>query len=1066
MKKQFTSLQKHWFLFFLLGLFPLLLSAQTIRYVKTDGTGDGSSWAKASADIQEMIDLSQAGDEVWVAKGTYKPVKLIKSRKRTTRAFQLKDGVSLYGGFEGTETDKNARKRVAKGKKWDFVNLTILDGDDDVQDIWTREIDGTTTYRYHWKVEGNKKNASHVVYGGKTPFSQATQIDGFLIQNGNANVWKVYAGGGGLMASGNIQVKNCIFKHNYATTSIETTRDDIVFYGGAVCILSGAKKAIVEDCCFEDNMTLMPTLSARGGGVYIDNGSVKNCSFKNCVAVDMGGGVYALGGSIENCEFDNCYAGAGGGIYGDQAKVLSSTIINCRSIKGGGIFNMKGTVRQSLVANSYACASEYLQSLGGGVGASIFNEGGDIISCVAYCGTSDRCGGIASNGGRIIACTSQDCVSNNDKIGANLYTFEGVADAAKVEVFNTISGKDVAKSNFVSPAKESGWKEPSDERTKMLLALSYALEKGSEFIDKGEDVDATLVPVDFAGNERVNGAKIDKGAYEYKEVTTPVTQEDISITFATTDMVKIGLGGGSGTSFDIDWGDGNRITYQGAKFIKETPKAKTIKIYGDKIQILKAGSIGVTAIKINKAPLLAKLFLGGNKLQELDVTHCPNLVGLYCSENSIKALDLSKNTKMRAFECARNEIKGTLDCSSMQQLTSAKFFNNKVEKLLLPSQSKLIEIDCDSNRLETIDVSLLPNLEDLSCSNNKLKELNLSKNLRLYELHCGNNELESVDLSTLVELVTCSMINNKLTRVDVKNNLKLENLYLQGNQLPSIDLSKNTALKWLNLENNKLTEVDFSMLPNLMQILLTNNQLSKLDISKNKKVNTVKVGGNKLSTLDLSNQKSIFWLICDRNNLSELDLSVNKSISWLECGSNQLSSLEVAHLKNLQKLFCDHNKLSQLDLSKNKNLQALNIANNNFTKVELDKIMQELPDVKNVEIHDNNKDWAKKLDISYNVGTKESDISIAKNKAWIVTAEGITAVEEVINEQSLMYFPVQEILSTTEDLRQIQIYNMNGEILYSSSKGREWNISALPKGICIAVGVNVKGEKKVLKFVR
>lgn len=60
-------------LFSLCGiLFTASISAK-IRYVKTDGVGDGSSLANASSSIQTMIDNSATGDEVWVASGTYYP---------------------------------------------------------------------------------------------------------------------------------------------------------------------------------------------------------------------------------------------------------------------------------------------------------------------------------------------------------------------------------------------------------------------------------------------------------------------------------------------------------------------------------------------------------------------------------------------------------------------------------------------------------------------------------------------------------------------------------------------------------------------------------------------------------------------------------------------------------------------------------------------------------------------------------------------------------------------------------------------------------------------------------
>lgn len=65
--------------------------------LETDPAPNGQSWATAWTTIADAMSAATEGDEIWVAQGVYKEFVV------------LKNGVALYGGFNGTETHRDQR---------------------------------------------------------------------------------------------------------------------------------------------------------------------------------------------------------------------------------------------------------------------------------------------------------------------------------------------------------------------------------------------------------------------------------------------------------------------------------------------------------------------------------------------------------------------------------------------------------------------------------------------------------------------------------------------------------------------------------------------------------------------------------------------------------------------------------------------------------------------------------------------------------------------------------------------------------------------------------------------
>ena len=141
--------------------------AQDTLYVKPDAAStawDGQS-GMVYTNLQDALNAAQAGDQIWVAAGTYVPTSNFPNGSdNRCKSFVLKSGVTLYGGFDGTETDPTQREM--EELSFDFSNPTILSGD----------ISNTPT--------DFTDNAYHVLYAAT---ASNFVLDGFTIMGGYGN---------------------------------------------------------------------------------------------------------------------------------------------------------------------------------------------------------------------------------------------------------------------------------------------------------------------------------------------------------------------------------------------------------------------------------------------------------------------------------------------------------------------------------------------------------------------------------------------------------------------------------------------------------------------------------------------------------------------------------------------------------------------------------------------------------------------------------------------------------------------------------------------------------------
>jgi hypothetical protein len=296
---------------------PLL--PPNVLAVNADASGDatGASWENAYTDLQVALDSAEAGDEVWIATGTYVPSEPRDPADERTASFVVPPGVAVYGGFSGDERERQERTPDA--------NTTILSGD--------RGAKGELS-----------DNAYHVVVTSGA--GQETQLEGLTIQNGNANGEENLRNVGGGMYSelGELDMRNVTFRNNQAEfggglfDSTETTTLEQVTFEDNRATLSGGGAYVDEEGRFNLSSGLFRGNEAEnGGGLFNEaNTRLTDVTFRENAVTGPeegdgdGGGLFNLSGrlSLQDVELlDNQAKDSGGGalLFAPAAKSKAST---------------------------------------------------------------------------------------------------------------------------------------------------------------------------------------------------------------------------------------------------------------------------------------------------------------------------------------------------------------------------------------------------------------------------------------------------------------------------------------------------------------------------------------------------------------------------------------------------------------------------------------------------------------------------------------------------------------------------------------------------------------------
>lgn len=495
--------------------FPL--AGQDTLYVNSDvHVWEGQT---AYNDLQDAVDAAIAGDQIWVAAGTYYPTASINNNGGRYRSFILKRGITILGGFIGTETA--VEQREIGTESFDFANQTILSGDvnhtpntltDDAYHVLWLDNNATNVTINGVVIENGYANGTSDAdqKGGATVLQDSCTLIHCILRNNCAGV----QGGAVYMMAGS-HIFDCYFIENQVLYAASK--------GGAIYAATNSfSEEIIAQCLFERNS--ITTTNSEGGAIYSGNNnrfadnifrynrSVKNggavcsatgCRFDNCIFEQNqstnGGAVYSTSTNlvISNCLFTNNVAQSkGGALYatGSGNKVVNTTLVGNYAAEGGAVYGTANVMLyNAIVWHNNATTDAQLSS---------------AVAC-RYSAIQDV------------------TMQGNGNINLPADNAEGV--------------------KFLSPADVIGL--PVTAEDSLAVANSnYALFGYSVCKDAGSNLNIelsgyTFPNTDLVQNPRFNGEAIDLGAYEIQcEVEAPVCQYNIvSIVDSVTALVDVAV---------------------------------------------------------------------------------------------------------------------------------------------------------------------------------------------------------------------------------------------------------------------------------------------------------------------------------------------------------------------------------------------------------------------------------------------------------------------------------------------------------------------------------------------
>lgn len=349
------------------------------------------------------------------------------------------------------------------------------------------------------------------------------------------------ASGGALYcdATSSHLVRDCRFQQNFAQydggaiNSSGTVRRSTFDQNSTNASGGGAKAKMIDSCLFTNNKAAL-----SGGALYQSSVStVSNSQFFLDTAGKAGGAIYTNYRSIiSNCTIGKNAAAYGGGIYSDSSNSwldLDNSVVsgNFASADGGGFYSKKG--------NYAATSCLFSGNLAIGNGGAIFDSSAipTIINCTFALDS-------AKNGNGIYNYSSSPVIKNSIIWEGTAGIFNGINSTPAVTysiVEGGHSGTGNSSSNpiFINPLPASAI--PDTGGVFNIMNCSPAANTG---LNSGSYTGLK----DLAGNARLFGTIVDRGAFESQTGTSTLITGKSVVCPRDTIRLSNAITGGSWSS--------------------------------------------------------------------------------------------------------------------------------------------------------------------------------------------------------------------------------------------------------------------------------------------------------------------------------------------------------------------------------------------------------------------------------------------------------------------------------------------------------------------------------------